>query len=192
MQIWSAILPPIYRGNDDGHNRSPLHIREFPHGAMPRPDETTATGCEPGSFDHLYPRSGGPGDFQEFPNPHIAPGAAMIAPDFAPVRTTLASYSPTGSIATPMVAGACARTGAKDKARAEPSAGEREGTPSHENGPAQFAPGTTCGSMKAIEKKPTKFVSSKSGLVQYAGQAAVSRSGPLFTRTGVDGTIHRQ
>ena len=32
-----------------------------------------------------------------------------------------------------------------------------------------FAPGTTCVSMKAIEKKPTKFVSSKSGLVQYAG-----------------------
>ena len=48
-------------------------------------------------------------------SPHIAPRAAMIAPDFAPVRTTLASRSPTGSIAPPTVEGACARTGAKDK-----------------------------------------------------------------------------
>ena len=43
-------------------------------------------------------------------SPHIAPRAAMIAPDFAPVRVLA-----TGSIATPMVEGACARTGAKDK-----------------------------------------------------------------------------
>ena len=48
-------------------------------------------------------------------SPHIAPRAAMIAEDFCRVRTTLASRSPSGSIATSMVERACARTRQKDR-----------------------------------------------------------------------------
>ncbi len=41
--------------------------------------------------------------------------AVMIAEDFRPVRTTLASRSPTESLAVPRVEGARARTGRKDR-----------------------------------------------------------------------------
>ena len=48
-------------------------------------------------------------------SPQIAPRAAMIAEDFCRLRTTLASRSPSGSIAPPMVERACARKRQKDR-----------------------------------------------------------------------------
>ena len=72
----------------------------------------------------------------------------MIAPDFALLRVLA-----TGIIAPPMVEGACARKRAKDKR----GRGQR------------ILSGTTFANMNAVKQKPTVFVNSMSGLVQYAG-----------------------
>ena len=73
----------------------------------------------------------------------------MLAPDFALLRVLA-----TGSIAPAYGGGSmCAQKG-KRQARARP---------------ARFVPGTTFENMNAVKQKPTKFVNSMSGLVQYAG-----------------------
>ena len=82
----------------------------------------------------------------------------MIAEDFGPVRTTLASRSPTESIAGTTVEGACARTGpcvhgAKRPARARP---------------AQSAIGTII-DIAVNVVKPKSFLTPTSGLVRNAG-----------------------
>ena len=97
------------------------------------------------------------------PGPHVAPRVAMIAPDFALLRVLARSlqrgarggYPSQKRVHSPAYGGGsmCAQKG-KRQARARP---------------ARFVPGTTFENMNAAKQKPTQFVNSMSGLVQYAG-----------------------